>query len=110
MNLPYNNKVVGAVLETSEKTILSCPEGKQIVIKSINFSNVTSDDVFIYVKLKDSSAEQEYYLANGVVVYDDTSFELVSNLINLEESDEIIIRASSNDSCHVVISYLEISS
>lgn len=109
MNLPYDNKVIGKVLATTQQTLLSCPIGKQIVIKSINIANTTTEGVSITVKLWDSDAEQEYDLANGVVIYDDTVFELVSNLINLEEGDEIRAFATSSGTCHAIISYLQIS-
>lgn len=109
MNLPYDNKVIGKVLSTATQPLISCPIGKQIVIKSINMANTTTEGVSVIIKFWDASAEQEFDLANGVVIYDDTVFELVSNLINLEEGDEIRASASSAGTCHAVISYLQIS-
>lgn len=109
MNLPYDNKVIGKVLSTTKQTLIQCPIGKQIVIKSINIANVTTQGVSITIKFWDSDVGQEFDLANGVIVYDDTVFELVSNLINLEEGDEIRAFATSSGTCHAVISYLQIS-
>jgi hypothetical protein len=110
MNIPYANKVVGKTLETYEQTLLTCPMGKEIVIKSISFANTTTYDVAVYVKWTDySESYTQYELANAVIIYNDTVFELVSNLINLEEGDTLIARAGEGDICDVTVSYLEIT-
>ena len=106
-----NYKFKGVALASaSETAILTAASNETIIIKSIRVTNITSNTPTLSMDLLDSSASSaEFTILKTQSLAANTSVELLTVPLVLEKSDILKATASSTDSIHFGISYLNIS-
>lgn len=105
-----NYKFKGVALATTAETaLLTAATGSSIIIKSIRVTNNTGNTPTISFDVLDSSASTEYTILKTQSLSANTSVEILTVPLVLEASDVLKATASSTDSLHIGISYLEIS-
>lgn len=105
-------KTVGAVLTTSSADILtnSAASGKVYKVNAIYAANIDgTDNVSVTIGVYDASATATYYLAYTMTLPADTTLDILSKSIYLEEGDKITGLASAASDANLVISYEDIS-
>jgi hypothetical protein len=105
-------RTVGAALTTSSADILTNSAGSNKVFKvnAIYVSNVDgTNNADATVGFFDASASATYRLASTITVPADSTLDVLSKAIYLEEGDKITALASANSDLEIVISFEEIS-
>ena len=103
-------KLVGAELTNTSADIVTAPANKVLKVNAMYISNIDGTiTVNITVGVYDSSATATYYLASTMALPADTTLDILSKSIYLEEGDKITALASDNSSATILISYEEIT-
>jgi hypothetical protein len=105
-------KTVGAALTTSSADIVtnSAASGKVFKINAIYVSNVDgTNNADVTVGFYDSSNTATYKIASTIMVPADSTLDIISKAIYLEEGDKITALASASGDLEIVVSYEEIS-
>lgn len=98
-----------ALATTSETSLLASASNETIIIKSIRVTNNTSNTPTLSLDVLDSSTSTEYTILKTQSLTANTSVELLTVPLVLEKSDILKATASSTDSIHIGISYLNIT-
>ena len=106
-----NYKFKGVALASaSETAILTAASNETIIIKSIRVTNNTSNTPTLSIDLLDSSASNaEFTILKTQSLTANSSVEILTVPLVLEKSDILKATASSADSIHFGISYLNIT-
>lgn len=105
-------RTVGAALGTSSADILTngASSNKVFKVNAIYVANIDGTaDADVTVGFFDSSASATFRLAFTVRVPADSTLDLLSKSIYLEEGDKITALASASGDLEIVVSYEEIS-
>jgi|TARA_R110002020_G_scaffold182292_3_gene377667 hypothetical protein len=79
------------------------------VIKSIIICNDSANTTEYTIEWTDSSASATYKITNDKTIATDTTYEVLSQPLVLEESDLIKISANAANEIHITVSILEIT-
>ena len=79
------------------------------VIKSILICNDSANTTEYTIEWTDSSASATYKITNDKTITTDTTYEVLSQPLVLEESDLIKITANAANEIHITLSILEIT-
>ncbi len=105
-----NYKFKGVALATaSETAILTAASNETIIVKSIRVTNNTANTPTLSLDVLDSSASTEFTILKTQSLAANTTVELLTVPLILESSDALKATASSTDSIHFGISYLNIT-
>ena len=77
------------------------------VIKSIIICNDSANTTEYTIEWTDSSASATYKITNTKTITTDTTYEVLSQPLVLEESDLIKITANAANELHITMSFLE---
>ena len=77
------------------------------VIKSIIICNDSANTTEYTIEWTDSSASATYKITNDKTITTDTTYEVLSQPLVLEESDLIKITANAANELHITMSFLE---
>ena len=77
------------------------------VIKSILICNDSGNTTEYTIEWTDSSASATYKITNDKTIATDTTYEVLSQPLVLEESDLIKITANAANEIHITMSFLE---
>ena len=77
------------------------------VIKSILICNDSGNTTEYTIEWTDSSASATYKITNTKTITTDTTYEVLSQPLVLEESDLIKITANAANELHITMSFLE---
>ena len=77
------------------------------VIKSILICNDSANTTEYTIEWTDSSASATYKITNTKTIATDTTYEVLSQPLVLEESDLIKITANAANELHITMSFLE---
>jgi hypothetical protein len=105
-------KTTGAALTTGSADIVtnSAASGKVFKINAIYASNVDgTNNADVTVAFYNADNTTSYKIANTITVPADTTLDLISKNIYLEEGDKITALASVNGDIEIVVSYEELS-
>jgi len=105
-------KTVGAALTTSSADIVtnSAGSGKVFKINAIFVSNVDgTNSADVTVGFYNADNTTTYKLASTITVPSDSTIDVMSKSIYLEEGDKITALASAANDLEIVVSYEEIS-
>jgi hypothetical protein len=105
-------RTVGAALGTSSADIVTNSSGSNKVFKvnAIYVSNVDGTNAAdATVAFFDASASATYELAHTITVAADSTLDIISKSIYLEEGDKITALASASGDLEIVVSFEEIS-
>ena len=103
-------KFKGVALATaSETSLIGSASNETIIIKSIRVTNNTSNTPTLSLDVLDSSTSTEFTILKTQSLTANTSVELLTVPLVLEKSDILKATASSTDSIHFGISYLNIT-
>jgi hypothetical protein len=105
-------RTVGAALTTSAADIVtnSAASGKVFKINAIYVSNVDgTNNADVTIAFYDASTTVSYEIAHTISVPADSSLDVMSKPIYLEEGDKITALASATGDLEIVVSYEEIS-
>ena len=103
-------KFKGVALATaSETSLIGSDSNETIIIKSIRVTNNTSNTPTLSLDVLDSSTSTEFTILKTQSLTANTSVELLTVPLVLEKSDILKATASSTDSIHFGISYLNIT-
>ena len=105
-------KVAGAALTDTSADIVTngSSSGKLYKVNAIYCANIDGTDAApVTVGVYDSSATATYYLASTITVPADTTIDLLSKSIYLEEGDKIVANSSGADLVTILVSYEELS-
>lgn len=103
-------KLSGAALTTNSADIITAPANKVLKVNAMYISNIDGTNaVDITVGVYDSSATATYYLASTMSLPADTTLDILSKSIYLEEGDKITARAGANSDATILVSYEEIA-
>ena len=98
-----------ALASTSETALLTAASNETIIIKSIRVTNNTANTPTLSMDLLDSSASTEFTILKTQSLSANTTVELLTLPLVLENSDSLKATASASDSIHFGISYLNIT-
>jgi hypothetical protein len=103
-------KFLGKALATaSETTLVTAASNETIIIKSIRITNNTANTPTLSLDVLDSSASTEFTILKTQSLAANTSVELLTVPLVLENSDSLKATVSSSDSVHFGISFLNIT-
>jgi len=105
-------KTIGAALTTSSANLLINAEASNKVYKisSIYVANVDGTNAAtVTLGFYDASASATYKIASTVSIPSNSTLDVISKSIYLEEGDKITGLASASSDLEVIISYEEIS-
>ena len=77
------------------------------VVKSILICNDSANTTEYTIEWTDSSASATYKITNDKTITTDTTYEVLSQPLVLEESDLIKITANAANEIHITMSFLE---
>ena len=104
-----NYKVKGVNLATTAQTsLLTSAAGRTIIIRSVRISNKTGNTPTITLFVTDSSGSATFEYLRTQSLSANTSTEVISKPLVLEENDILKATMSATDSVDIIISYLEI--
>ena len=99
-----------ALASTSETSILTTGAKESIIIKSIRVTNNTGNTPTISMDVLDSSqSNAEFTILKTQSLTANSSVEILTVPLVLENSDILKATVSSSDSIHIGISYLNIT-
>ena len=114
----YKNRSV-ALANTAQTTVYTVPTADvstvpaqkpvQAIVKSIRVCNVTGGAQTITIVNTDASVGSNINITSLLSVAANTSTEILSQPLVLENSDAIKVTASAGGALHVILSVLEIS-
>ena len=93
---------------TNNTTIYTCPTATQSIIKSILISNDSGSSDTIDITLTDSGASV-FSLFKAKSVASNTTVELLTQPLVVQENEILKVQAATADRLHVVASFLEVS-
>lgn len=105
-------KTVGAALTTGGVDIVtnSAGSGKVYKVNALYVANVDgTNDATVTMAVYDASADATYHLAYTINVPADSTLDIISNSIYLEEGDKITGTASADGDLQAVLSFEDIS-
>ena len=105
-------RTVGAALTTSSADILTntTSSNKVFKVNAIYVANIDgANNADVTVGFFDASATATYKLAHTITVPADSTLDVLSKAIYLEEGDKITALASANTRLEIVVSFEEIS-
>jgi hypothetical protein len=105
-------RTVGAALTTSSADIVtnSAASGKVFKINAIYVSNVDgTNNADATVAFYNADNTTAYKLAHTITVPADSTLDIISKAIYLEEGDKITALASASGDLEIIVSYEEIS-
>ena len=77
------------------------------IVKSILICNDSANTTEYTIEWTDSSASATYKITNDKTITTDTTYEVLSQPLVLEESDLIKITANAANEIHITMSFLE---
>ena len=77
------------------------------IVKSIIICNDSANTTEYTIEWTDSSASATYKITNDKTITTDTTYEVLSQPLVLEESDLIKITANAANEIHITMSFLE---
>jgi len=93
---------------TDNTTIYTCPTATQSIIKSILISNDSgSSDTLDITLLNSASAIFSLFKAKSVT--SNTTVELLSQPLIIEEGEILKAQATTADRLHIIVSFLEVN-
>ena len=98
-----------ALASASETALLTSAANEVIIIKSIRVTNNTANTPTLSLDVLDSSASTEFTILKTQSLAANTSVELLTVPLVLENSDSLKATLSSTDSVHFGISFLNIT-
>jgi len=99
-----------ALATTSETSLLTASAKETLIIKSIRVTNNTSNTPTFSLDVLDSSqSNAEFTILKTQSLSANTSVEILTMPLVLENSDQIKATVSTTDSVHIGISYLNIT-
>ena len=104
-------KFKGVALATSNETsLLTASSNETLIIKSIRVTNNTGNTPTFSLDVLDSSASNaEFTILKTQSLAANSSVEILTVPLVLENSDQLKATVSSSDSVHIGISYLNIT-
>ena len=105
-------KTVGAALTTGSAHIVtnSAASNKVFKINAIYVANIDgTNNADVTVAFYNADNTTSYKLANTITIPADSTLDLISKHIYLEEGDKITALASANSDLEIVVSYEELS-
>nr|BAR28754.1 hypothetical protein [uncultured Mediterranean phage uvMED] len=104
-------KFKGVALATSSETsLLTASSNETLIIKSIRVTNNTGNTPTFSLDVLDSSqSNTEYTILKTQSLTANTTIELLTMPLVLENLDQLKATVSSTDSIHIGISYLNIT-
>ncbi len=104
-------KFKGVALATSSETsLLTASSNETLIIKSIRVTNNTGNTPTFSLDVLDSSqSNNEYTILKTQSLTANTTIELLTMPLVLENLDQLKATVSSTDSIHIGISYLNIT-
>jgi hypothetical protein len=105
-------KTVGAALTTGSADIVtnSAASNKVFKINAIYVANIDgTNNADVTVAFYNADNTTSYKLANTITIPADSTLDLISKHIYLEEGDKITALASANSDLEIVVSYEELS-
>ena len=104
-------KFKGVALATSNETsLLTASSNETLIIKSIRVTNNTGNTPTFSLDVLDSSqSNNEYTILKTQSLTANTTIELLTMPLVLENLDQLKATVSSTDSIHIGISYLNIT-
>jgi len=104
-------KFKGVALATSSETsLLTASSNETLIIKSIRVTNNTGNTPTFSLDVLDSSASNaEFTILKTQSLTANTTIELLTMPLVLENLDQLKATVSSTDSIHIGISYLNIT-
>ena len=88
----------------SGQTMLRCPAGKTLLLKTMYIKNADSSSTDVYIALEDNSITSTSYVIDGVTLASNVTYYSTVPRV-LEENDEILVQTSQANQ-HVHISYV----
>ena len=107
MSNVYKNARVD-LTSTDKTNVYTCPSETTAIIKSIRVTEDSGNNDTVAVELYDNSAEATFKITGTLTVSANTSTELLTVPLILEESDIIKATAGTANRIHVVMSLLQI--
>ena len=102
-------KTKGLDITTSLDDVITCGAEKVLKVNAIYIANIDgTDNVSVDVGFYDSDAASTFYIMKTVTVPADSSIDVLSKSIYLEEGDKIQVQASAASDAQIVISYEEL--
>jgi len=98
-----------ALASASETSLLTATSKETLILKSIRVTNNTANTPTLSLDVLDSSASTEFTILKTQSLAANTAVELLTVPLILESSDVLKATASSTDSIHFGISYLNIT-
>ena len=99
-----------ALATTAETALLTAASNETIIIKSIRVTNNTANTPTFSLDVLDSSASNaEFTILKTQSLAANSSVEILTVPLVLENSDQLKATVSSSDSVHIGISYLNIT-
>ena len=98
-----------ALASASETSILTSSSKETLIIKSIRVTNNTGNTPTLSLDVLDSSASTEFTILKTQSLSANTTVELLTLPLVLENSDSLKATVSATDSIHFGITYLNIT-
>jgi len=99
-----------ALASASETSLLTATSKETLILKSIRVTNNTSNTPTFSLDVLDSSASNaEFTILKTQSLAANSSVEILTVPLVLENSDQLKATVSSSDSVHIGISYLNIT-
>ena len=99
-----------ALASASETSLLTATSKETLILKSIRVTNNTSNTPTFSLDVLDSSqSNAEFTILKTQSLSANTSVEILTMPLVLENSDQIKATVSTTDSVHIGISYLNIT-
>ena len=98
-----------ALASASETAILTAASNETIIVKSIRVTNNTANTPTLSLDVLDSSASTEFTILKTQSLSANTTVELLTLPLVLENSDSLKATVSATDSIHFGITYLNIT-
>ena len=98
-----------ALAATDERALLTASSKETLIIKSIRVTNNTANTPTLSLDVLDSSASTEFTILKTQSLSANTTVELLTLPLVLENSDSLKATVSATDSIHFGITYLNIT-
>ena len=106
MTIQYKNAGIN-LSTTGTTTVLQSPSSARLLIKQIQIDNTSGSPVNLSVQVTDSSAGTTFRIS-GKAIGAQTTENLISQTLVLEESDSLKMTAGTADELQGIISYAQI--
>ena len=88
-------------------TVLTVPENRVYRLVSLYITSVHVDEQQASVYIKKGGAGDDYYLVKDALIKTQSTYQIVSKEVFLEEGDELHVDISLSGSCDCFVSYEE---